>query len=305
MPIRRHFSEENCIVSKARFILLPLTALALASCGSDSEPTGQVAATVDGTEITVTEVANEMGGASSADPAQQQAMANVALNAIIARTIMAKEAEKRGLDKTPEGAILLEKARQLALVDLVQRDLAGTQPTISDQDALRFVSENRASFDGRTIAVVDQLAVPEVPAAVVEQMKPIQTLAGIRELLDANKVPYRRSLGTVDSLSLTGEMGRQIGNLAVGEVYVVPQGGGVRVNAVRSRETYPVTGDDAVRVAKEMLSRQRSAGQVSTAINQILDEGKKNVKYASNFGPPEAAGGNAPAPAAAATTAAR
>lgn len=272
-------------------IILPAGALALASCGSDAAPTGQVAATVDGTEITVSEVNAELGGASLPDPEQQQLLANSALDAIISRTIVADEAIERGLDKTPEGTMALMRARQLALVDLLRRDLIANAPTVSDQEAERFVSDNRQMFAGRTIAIVEQLAVPEIAPELIRQMEPIETLAGIRQLLESNGVEYRSSVGTVDSMTLSGEIGQQVGALAVGDVYVVPQGGGVRVNAIRSREPYPIAGDDAVKVAKELLTGQRTQGQLTAALNQMVEAGKQNVRYSDTFGPPQTPAG--------------
>lgn len=278
--------------------VLPATALALASCQSDATPTGQVAATVDGTEITISEVNAELGGVSVPDPEQQQLIANSALDAIISRTIVANEAIERGLDKTPEGAMMLKRAQQLALVELMQRDLAANAPSVSDQEAQRFVADNRSMFAGRTIAVVEQLAVPEIAPELVRQMEPIDTLAGIRQLLDSNGVEYRSSIGTVDSMTLAGDAGRQIAGLAIGDVYVVPQGRGVRVNAIRSREPYPVAGEDAARVAKEMLAGQRVQGQVGAALSQMIELGKQEARYSENFSPPQTPAGVAETPAA-------
>lgn len=277
-------------------IVLPAAALALASCKSEAAPTGQVAATVDGTEITITEVNAELGGIGVPDPEQQQLIANSALDAIISRTIVANEAIERGLDKTPEGAMMLKRAQQLALVELVQQDLRANAPAVSDQEAQRFVADNRPMFAGRTIAVVEQLAVPEIAPELVRQMEPINTLAGIRQLLDSSGVEYRSSIGTVDSMTLTGDTGQQIRELAIGDVYVMPQGQGVRVNAIRSREPYPIAGDDAVRVAKELLTGQRLQGQVGAALNQMVELGKQNVRYSDSFGPPQTPAGTPAVP---------
>lgn len=276
-------------------IILPVATLALAACQSDAAPSGQVAATVDGTEITITEVNAELGGASVTDPAQQQLLANRALDAIVSRTIVAKEAMERGLDKTPEGAMMLKRAQQLALVELMRQDLSANAPTISDQEAQRFVADNRSMFAGRTISVVEQLAVPEISPDLIRQMEPIETLAGIRQLLDSNGITYRSSIGTVDSMTLSGEMGEQIRNLGVGDVYVIPQGQGARVNAIRSREPYPITGADAVQVAKELLAGQRTSGQLTTALNQIMELGRQEVRYSDGFAAPQMPA-DAPAP---------
>lgn len=276
-------------------IMLPMAALVLSSCGSDSAPSGQVAATVDGEEITVTEVNSELGGAEADNPDQQQELANRALDAIVSRTIVANQAIERGLDQTPEGAMALEKARQLALVELLQSDLRSEVPRPSDTEAEQFVTENPALFRNRKISVVEQLAVPQITTELVRQMEPIDTLSGIRELLDSNGVEYRSSVGTVDMLTLNPEMAQQISGMGVGEVYVLPQGRGVRVNAIRSSEPYPVADDEAVELAREMLMRQRVSSQLSQTLQQMVEQGRENVDYADAFSRPQNA---APTPEA-------
>lgn len=296
---------------KPTWIFLPAAALTLAACNSDSAPTGQVAATVDGTEITTSEVNAETNGVSSTDPEQQQMISNLALDAIVSRTIVEQVAEERGLDKTPDAVIALNRARQLALLELLKKDLVKTAPTISDQDAQRFINENRSMFQGRTIAVVEQLAVPTITAELVKLMEPIQTLSGIRQLLDSRNIPYRSSLGTVDSMALASTVGRQINDMAIGEVYIIPQGAGARVNAIRSRETFPISTQDSLGLAKTMLADQRMNEQVNNALAQIVTEGRKTIKYADGFkapaaaqpaaAPADAAPASAAAPAAAST----
>lgn len=296
---------------KPTWIILPVAALAVAACDSDSAPTGQVAATVDGKEITASEVTAETNGLSSSDPEQQKMISNLALDAIVSRTIVEQEVTERGLDKTPAGVMALNRARQLAMLELLRQDLAKNQPTISDQDAQRFINENRANFQGRTIAVVDQIAIPTLTQALVQEMEPIQTMAGIRQLLDARKIAYRSSIGTLDSLTMTGEVGRQIRDMAIGEVYIIPQGGGARINAIRSRESYPISDKDALDLAKTMLAERGANEAVNTALAQIVTAGKTKVKYAENFSAPTApaaagatAEGAPSAPAAPAATAA-
>lgn len=290
------------------WIVLPMAALTLASCSSDGAPTGQVAATVDGKEITVSEVTAETRGISSSDPEQQRLIANLALDAVISRTIAEQEVLKRGLDKTPAGVIALNRSRQLALLDLLKQDLAKNLPPVSDQDAQRFISENRDNFSGRTIAVVEQLAIPTLTQELVNELEPVQTLAGVRQLLNARNISYRTSIGTVDSMTMSGDVGRQIRGMGIGEVYIIPQGNGARINAIRSRESYPISDKDALDLAKNMLSEQRANEKVNTALAQIVKTGRENVKYADNFSAPASQSpkaadqAKAPAPAKAAAT---
>ena len=278
--------------------------LLLAACGSsDAEPTGQVAATVDGKEVTVADVNFELGGASSDNPEQQKQMTDAALGSVVNRKILADAAREQGLDDTPTAAITLQKAQDLALIDLLRRSMAEGVPKPSDDEAAQFMKDNPAMFANRTVSVVDQLAVPRVSEAVVKAMQPIETLAGIRALLDENKVEYSSNVGTVDTLTLPPAAAKQIGQMAIGAVYVVPgQGGGVRVNAVRSVQTVPVDGPRALELAKQMLYNQRVEGQTSQQIANIIKKGREKVSFNEKFKPAEQPqSGAGPKPAAPAT----
>lgn len=268
-------------------ILAPF--LLLAACGSsDAEPTGQVAATVNGQEITVADVNFELGGAGSDNPEQQKLITDAALGSVVNRKILADAAREQGLDETPMAAITLQKAQDLALIDLLRRKMADGVPKPSDDEAQQFMNDNPAMFANRTVSVVDQLAVPRVTQQIVQAMEPIETLAGIRALLDENKVEYSSNVGTVDTLTLPPPAAKQIGQMKIGSVYVVPgQGGGVRVNAVRSVQTVPVTGSRALELAKQMLYNQRVEGQTNQQITNIIKKGRENVSFNEKFKPTE------------------
>src|SRR5687768_2411812 len=95
------------------FTLMPALLLTSA-CGEKREaaPSGQVVATVNGKEITILDLRQEAGTANPGKPVEQ-----AALNAIIARELLADEAKKQELDALPATAIMQDKARQLVLVD--------------------------------------------------------------------------------------------------------------------------------------------------------------------------------------------
>ena len=87
-----------------------------------------------------------------------------------------------------------------------------------------------------------------------------------------------------------------------GEVYIIPQGDGARINAVVSRKTYPITGDEALRLARELLAQQRTQGQAQGAFRTLLTEKKAAVRYGEGFAAPRQPGA-APAAGGAAATA--
>jgi EpsD family peptidyl-prolyl cis-trans isomerase len=260
-------------------------ALALAACSGDAEPTGQVAATVDGSEITMVEVQSELNGLSSSDPKEQQALLNSALQNIITRTLLAKAAEEQGLTNTPEAAIMKKRADQSANMELLNRKLRGEVPAVSEEQVDAFVSENPNMFGQRKIWLVEQFVVANPPSDLIEQLKPIGTMAEVQALLQLRKLPANQAFGVIDALTLAPTAVRQIEALSANEVFILPDANGVRINRIRETQVVPIGAADARRVAKDMLQSQRSNELVENQIQQILAGGQSKIKYSAGFKP--------------------
>lgn len=275
--------------------------LALAACGGGGEPKGQVLATVDGEEITATDLRAELNGATAGSPEQQKMMERMALQNIVNRTILAQAAKKEGLDKTPEYAVMARKAEQMALIEMLNDKSRKAMPQPSADEVNNFVSSNPMMFEQRKTFVVDQIMVPRADQALATALQPTKTLAEARAVLTQRKVPSSETVGVIDALTIPPEAAKQIAALPPGEVFVIPSGGGMRINQVRSSQTNPITGEQAQAIAREMLTRQRLQGQLQNQAGSLIKAGQANVKYNPEYAPPKKAAGAQGAPAAGAS----
>ena len=101
----------------ARLALACLSLAFAASC-EPAAPEGQVVASVDGTEITLREISEVMGATQSGEHARQQA-----LDAVVARKLLAMEAEKRALQRTGDFHFALRHARETLLLEALRHDV--------------------------------------------------------------------------------------------------------------------------------------------------------------------------------------
>ncbi len=261
----------------------------LAGCGTgdDEAPTGQVVATVNGEEITLSELNQELGNAKSENAEEQKQITALALASIVNRYLLSDAAEEQGLDNTPAAAMTKKKAEQLALIDLLNKQFQSSAPKPSAEEARQFVNDNPQTFSKRENIIVQQLIVPVIDQAVVLQMEPLDTLDEIEQLLANNNIEYTSTFGTVDTLTIPPAAAEQLAQLRVNDVYVTPQGKGVRVNEIREKQASPLSGDAAIKIAQEMLGRQRAGGMVQSQIQSILQAGQENVNYGEGYGPPK------------------
>ena len=283
-----------------RFLLLAAP-LALAACGNKSDaPTGQVVATVGGEEITTTDLDSELNGATAPTPEGQKNLQRMALENIINRTILAQAAEAEGLAKGPEFAVIERKARQAALVELMQRNLGKSLPQPSAEEVDNFIAQNPSMFANRKVFVVDQIVVPQANQELLRALQPVKTMAEAQAVLAKFNVKGNNTVGVIDALTIPPQAAQQIGSLPPDEVFIIPANGALRINHVRSAQTDPISGDQARGIAKELLTRQRSQTAMQSALGDKIKAGRANVKYNDEFTPPKAPAGAAPAPAGAA-----
>ncbi|MBP6030350.1 MAG: hypothetical protein KA533_02865 [Sphingobium sp.] len=262
-------------------ILLPSLAL-LAACGSKegAVPTGQVAATVNGKEITMIDVRQEAGAANPGKELEQ-----AALRSIIIRRLLSDEAVEEGIDKLPATAIMQEKARQMVLVDALTSQIRASAPKASKDEALQFIADHPASFDQRRIFLVDQLIIPTSTPDLIRAIEPLDTMAQIEQMLTTRKVPFQRAVGSIDALSINADIAEKIAQLPENAVFASPEGGVIRINRVRETVIQPVSGQAAMQVAITQIARQRADGIVANKIQSILQAGEKKVRYNSAYDP--------------------
>jgi EpsD family peptidyl-prolyl cis-trans isomerase len=270
--------------------------LVIAGCSSEAEPTGQVVATVEGVEITQTDLNAELAGLKGRNADEQKLLERSALENIVNRTLLAQAAAAQDLDKSPDGALTKRRAEQMAMISLFEKSVTAKTPEVSTEEASEFVTENPMLFDQRRIFLVEQIAVNANSPKLLKDLEPLNTMPEVQAYLTSMKLNSQLSFGVIDALQTDPAITRQILALAPDAVFVLPQGESVRINRIRDSQTVPVTGADAAAVAKEILANQRRQLQLGNAVNGILKQGQAKVQYSAAFKPVAAPTKKAAAP---------
>lgn len=282
-----------------RFAPLALfMAMALAGCGDsdgDSAPTGQVVATVDGEEITASELRLEIPQGAS-DPAMAAAAQQNALNSLISRKLLVAEAKRQELEGSPLAAMVRKRAEDLAMVQLLQLSVAGGVPKVSDNEVAEFISSHPSTFSQRRLISVDQLLIPSAPEGLAKELSPLNSFEAIETALAAKNIGFVRSATVLDTLNLDPSAADTIGQMANGTVFLSPGAeGGLQASRIASSRVEPLTGDEAKRVARLLLTQRRNTAQVRTALEDVIKRGQPKVKINEAYTAAPAAGKTAPA----------
>ncbi|MDO6413535.1 hypothetical protein Q4F19_03985 [Sphingomonas sp. BIUV-7] len=273
--------------------LLATTAL-IGGCSKDA-PAGQVAAVVNGKEVTLQEINAELQASNLPATADKKTVQRDLLQRIIERKLLVGAAEEKGIDKTPEYQTQKRRADELLLVQLYAKQQLTAVPVPSGTDISTFMTQHGNVFGAREQLTLDQIRF-QTPADLtkLKTLEKDHTMDAVAQTLGGMGIKLERSQVGLDSGSVPTDLMKKIDSLPQGEPFVIPQPGFMTVNVIVSRKPLPI--DDAkARPAAVSAWRQEKFGELLTKQIEALKSGAK-ISYQNGFDAPAKPAG---APAAA------
>jgi len=264
--------------------LAAVATIALGGCAKKAE--GQVAAVVNGEEVTLQEINAEIAQRNLPDSADKNAVRQAALQSIIQRRVLAQAARNDGLDRDAEYLLKRRALDDALLIQMMARKIDSTIRIPDDQQLEAAMQQRSSMFANRSVLSIDRIQFPP-PAdrSKLELLKDDHSLAAVEATLHAQNIAFTRSAGKLDTARMAPELVSQIDAVPAGEPFIIEQGGVVNVSVVTGRETVPM---DAA-AAKPMASKMLRAESLSKAIDQRLKTAMSEAKieYQTGFAPPK------------------
>lgn len=276
-----------------------LACIAMSGCGliggGGKAPKGQVVATVNGEEITVTELNRELGGVSPSNPQERKAMEQAALQAIITRKLMVQAAEEQKLDKTAVFAQQELQAKEAMLVGALQRKIAATIGNPPRNEAEKFVAEHPNMFAQRRVMVVDQVVAAKFDPKLMKEFEPLKTLEEIEAVLTRENIEFQRTTTVLDTLSAPQGLTDTLMKLPPNEIFIFPRGNAVFVNQIRDTRVMPFTGERAVNFAVAGLKQMRTQEAIAKQVESLRKAAEDKITYNDKYKPEKPKPGAKPA----------
>ena len=271
----------------------------LTACnGKDKAPSGQVVATVNGTDITVHELNSELQQLRAPASAPRKQVESVALARVIERKMLADQARKRNLDKNPQFILAERRADEALLIQALQSDIAQKVPATTREAAQKFITENPGLFAQRKILTIDQIQFLRPANIASLPLGPAKTMADVQKVLTDAQIQYRRAPVQLDALTVSPALTAEIEKIRARnaeEVFMFanqPEGAPapiMYVNHVTGERIEPFVGEKAIAFAQQVIQRAEVQKRLVTQLKGFQAEAKGNIKYAAGYGPPEAA----------------
>lgn len=273
--------------------LVALVLLAtLSACQKKAE--GQTVAVVNDEEITASELNAELANANIPDTADKKAVTNRVLQGLIERRLLAEQARKDGIDKSPEFIARQRRMNEELLIGMLASRSMDTSKLPSDSEITAFQAKQPQAFASREVWKLEQLQY-DTPQdkAVNDRIIATKTLAELAAVLSAARIPFQRANNQLVTSAIPAELYPRLAGLSPGEPFIVPAGAKSVASAIVAREPAPLAGPQARTEAANAIRRQNS----TTALQQRLKDLKAaaKIEYKEGFGAPPSAATPVPA----------
>lgn len=249
-------------------------------------PEGQVAANVNGDEVTLQELNTEIQADNVPQGVDKQVAQRQALQRIIDRKLLLDAAREKKIDKSPEYQSQKQRADELLLAQTYAKQQLAVIPVPTDAQISKFMTEHPNVFGNREILQLDQIRFRPGPSDLkkLSAIKSDHNLDTVAQHLNGLGIKFERGKTGLDTAQAPTDLIKAINALPPGEPFVLPTNGIITVNAVIGRQSAPVDPVQARQAAVGAWRQEQFTKLITDQLKQLRDKGK--ITYQSGFAPP-------------------
>jgi EpsD family peptidyl-prolyl cis-trans isomerase len=286
-------------------LYLPLLIIALlAGCGDkkdgaaeESKPT-QVAAKVNGTELTVSQVNYALQRIPNLDKDKSKAASLQVIRNLVDQEVLAQQAQAEKLDRDPIVVQALDAAHRQIMAEAYMTRKLGTPAEPTDAEVSDYFNKHPELFTKRKIYRLQELAIKapeEKQEAIRKQLSDSRTLNDFAAWLKAEKYPVKVSQDVKPAEQLPQALLPKLAEMPDGQAMIVKTPEGLLVIVLADSQVQPVTLEQAKPAIARALQNEARQKASKAELDRLKAAAK--IEYVGEF----ADAGKEPAPAAAST----
>lgn len=264
-------------------MILALGVLTICSaCQKKAE--GQTVALVNEEEITASELNAELTASNAPAEADKKEVTNRTLQGLIDRRLLADQARKEGIDRSPEFIARQRRMSDELLIGMLASRQLDTSKVPTEAEIAAMQAKQPQFFAQREVWRLQQLQydTPRDPA-VQKRILDTNSLDELAAVLTAARVPFRRTNNQLVTSQIPTEMYPQLAALRPGEPFIVPAGNRSVASVIASRQPVPLTGPGARTEAANMIRRENSTRMLEQRLKDL--RAAATIEYKEGFGP--------------------
>ena len=268
-------------------ILLIAAAALMAGCGKkhDEKTVTQVAAKVNSTEITVSEINNILARTPNIAPEVVVKAKREILDKLIDQELAKQQAIDKQLDRVPAVMQAIEAAKTEILARAYLERIAAQQPKPTVEEVKKYYAEHPELFAQRRVFNLEEIDVAPkegITAALAEQVAKASTMQEIVDWLKSRDAKFVANRGVRAAEQIPLEVLPKLQTMKDGEIRVFEMaGGGRQVIRVVASKAAPVDEATAAPRIKQFLFNRRSSEVIARDMKQIKAGAK--IEYEGEF----------------------
>jgi peptidyl-prolyl cis-trans isomerase C len=264
LKVKNSVSNKGVLCS----ILVLTAAASLSACHNTDKKAGQALARVDGQEITVLQLNDELRRAR-VQAGQQEAANKQVLDSLIDRQLILAEAMRNKIDRSPEVMQAIDRAKaeiiaQAYLQNVTSKIAKPTRAEIDDyyQKHPEYFSK-RKEFDLKQLVVSNANYASELKSFI----DTAKTLDEVAEWMDKHDIPYARGQVTRSSSDVPPEAVSKLLELPKGQLFILNAGDNKVINVITGSRDSPVSATNAAPQIEQFLlnKKLKDAAEVEIA----------------------------------------
>lgn len=280
-------ARTKCLAPLSRGLFLALvlgTAIGITACGKKDHQTGQVLARVNGEEITVLQVNDELKRAG-VKPEQQEVATKQLLESLIDRQLILGEAMRNEVDRTTGVVQAIERAKKQIIAQAYLRSLDAqvTKPTAVEIDS--YYQKHPEYFAQRKQYDVQQLAIATSDfsnelRSVVDSAKSLDVVAS---WMGGHRIHFVRGQMSRTTTDLPEQIVAKLKEMRKGQIFIVNEGENLMINVIANIKDSPVAASVAAPQIEQYLINKKAKEMAETELSHLRATAK--IEYIAASAP--------------------
>ena len=256
---------------------LLLAVAGLSACGNKASETkpGQALVSVNGAEITVLQLNEELQRAGIG-PSQQEAASKQLLQALIDRQLLQGEAAREKLERDPKVMQAIERAKALIVAQEYLRKRIGNQPRPTAAEVEEYFNKNPQFFSQRKQFNMQQLviATTDMTPALKAAADTAKSLEEVAAWMDAQKIRFARTQLARSTADLSAEMSAQLLRMPKGQLFIVKENERTLLISIAEIREAPVPLEVASQQIEQFLVNKRNKESAAAELARLRASAK-------------------------------
>lgn len=286
-------------VPRALGAALALVALGLSGCGDKAQEKkpGQSLASVNGEEVTVLQLNEELQRAGVA-AARQDAAGKQLLQVLIDRQLLQEAAAREKLDRDPKVMQAIDRARALIIAQAYLKKRIGNVARPTPGEVEDYFNKHPAFFANRRQFGMHEVVIgaADLTPAVRAAADSAKSLDEVAAWLDAHKIKYGRTEITRSTADVPPQLSEKLLGMPKGQLFVVKEGTRAMFIAVTEVKEAPVSLAIAAPQIEQFLMKKKNQELAAGELQRL--RGSAKIEYLNKAMMPDPKSGPQPAGAA-------